>query len=263
MKTQAEVRDLLLSRDFDACSEALTRVGNCSRPIRLYGRSQTIDVATGEIVAPYSSASEPLGVTHVRCGNRRASECPSCSRLDAGDTFHLIRAGVASGKTVPASVAENPLVFATLTAALAWLARERAAMAGGIDPRAGRTTVRRLLPMWLEEHKDTVSKETYVADRAVPRLMPTALAAHPVLGTRVPKVGTPPVAMHPSARSSWSSCGRRPRAGTSGWRTSCWSLAGPAFVGLSFVRAAYATSSRFRCRCSWSSAQLPRASRSR
>ena len=30
--------------------------------------------------------------------------------------FHLIRAGVAGGKTVPESVAENPLVFATLTA---------------------------------------------------------------------------------------------------------------------------------------------------
>jgi hypothetical protein len=30
--------------------------------------------------------------------------------------FHLIRAGVAGGKTVPASVADNPLVFATLTA---------------------------------------------------------------------------------------------------------------------------------------------------
>ena len=30
--------------------------------------------------------------------------------------FQLIRAGVAGGKTVPASVAENPLVFATVTA---------------------------------------------------------------------------------------------------------------------------------------------------
>lgn len=61
--------------------------------------------------------------------------------------------------------------------ALAWLARERAAMAGGIDPRAGRTTVRRLVPMWLEERKDTVSRKTFVADSALPRLIPTALAA--------------------------------------------------------------------------------------
>ena len=73
-------------------------------------------MATGEIVSSYCSGSEPLGVTHVRCGNRRARVCPSCSRLYAADMFHLIRAGITGGKTVPESVAENPLVFATVTA---------------------------------------------------------------------------------------------------------------------------------------------------
>jgi integrase len=67
--------------------------------------------------------------------------------------------------------------FDTRREALAWLARERAAMAGGIDPRAGRTPVRRLVPVWLEERKVSVSKKTYVSDAALPRLMPTALAA--------------------------------------------------------------------------------------
>jgi hypothetical protein len=113
---QRQVADLLTSHGFDAWSEALARVGNCANPIRLHGGSQTVDPATGEILATYSSGQEPLGVTHVRCGNRRASECPSCSRLYAGDMFQLIRAGVSGGKTVPASVAENPLVFATVTA---------------------------------------------------------------------------------------------------------------------------------------------------
>ncbi len=42
--------------------------------------------------------------------------CPSCSRLHAGDTYHLIHAGIAGGKTVPETVADNPLVFATVTA---------------------------------------------------------------------------------------------------------------------------------------------------
>ena len=55
-------------------------------------------------------------MTFVRCGNRRTSECPSCSRIYAADTFHLIRSGVVGGKTVPEHVAANPLVFATLTA---------------------------------------------------------------------------------------------------------------------------------------------------
>jgi hypothetical protein len=114
--TEADIGKLLVSRGFNAWSEALSRVGNCAHPIRLHGHSQTVDRATGEIVSSYSSSQEPLGVTHIRCGNRRASECPSCSRLYAADVFHLIRAGVIGGKTVPLSVGDNPLVFATLTA---------------------------------------------------------------------------------------------------------------------------------------------------
>ena len=111
-----DVGELIGAREFDARSEALSRVGNCARPIRLRGQTTTVDVRTGEILASYSSESQPLGLTHVRCGNRRAEACPSCSRLYAADMFHLIRAGVTGGKTVPESVAENPLGFATLTA---------------------------------------------------------------------------------------------------------------------------------------------------
>jgi hypothetical protein len=106
----------LTAKDFDAWSTAASRVGFCSNPVHLVGSSTTVDKTTGEVLSTYSSADEPLGSTLVRCGNRRASACPSCSRLYAGDMFQLIRAGVAGGKTVPATVAENPLVFATLTA---------------------------------------------------------------------------------------------------------------------------------------------------
>jgi hypothetical protein len=115
-QTQAAIIDLLRSPGIDAWSEALSRVGNCAHPIRLHGSSVTADPVTGEVVASYSSSQEPLGVTHIRCGNRRATECPSCWRLYAADMFHLIRAGVIGGKTVPETVAGNPLVFATLTA---------------------------------------------------------------------------------------------------------------------------------------------------
>ena len=68
------------------------------------------------MLSTYSSDTEPLGTTLIRCGNRRASECPSCSRVYAADMFHLIKAGVAGGKGVPERVGENPLVFATVTA---------------------------------------------------------------------------------------------------------------------------------------------------
>jgi hypothetical protein len=115
-RVELQLGELLCSGGFDAWSEAAARVGNCARPIRLHGRAMRVDTTTGEITASYSSDEEPLGVTHVRCGNRRASECPSCSRLYAADMFQLIRAGVAGGKTVPERVADNPLVFATVTA---------------------------------------------------------------------------------------------------------------------------------------------------
>ena len=114
--TERQLVARLFSRDFDDWSEVLSRVGFCANPIRLVGRSETFDTSTGELVRSYGSADEALGVTFTRCGNRRADKCESCSRLYAADTFQLIRAGIAGGKTVPETVADNPLVFATLTA---------------------------------------------------------------------------------------------------------------------------------------------------
>ena len=67
--------------------------------------------------------------------------------------------------------------FDTKREAQAWLARERAAIAGGVDPRAGRATVRSLLPVWLEERRHSVSAKTYVSDAALVRLVPHSLAA--------------------------------------------------------------------------------------
>lgn len=95
---------------------ALARVGNCAHPIRLRGSSHTIDRRTGEVLSAFDSRHLPGQELHVPCGNRRASKCPACSRVYARDTFELIRAGVAGGKQVSETVADNPLVFLTLTA---------------------------------------------------------------------------------------------------------------------------------------------------
>ena len=111
-----QLERMITTGRFVPFSDAMARVGNCAHPIRLRGSSMRIDPATGEILSSYSSSDQPLGVTYICCGNRRASVCPACSRVYAADVFHLIRAGVTGGKTVPTSVAENPLVFATLTA---------------------------------------------------------------------------------------------------------------------------------------------------
>ncbi len=101
---------------FDAWADAASRVGHCAHPIKLVGSSSRVDRATGEVTSTYSSRHEPFGVTYVRCGNRRGSVCPACSRIYARDTFEMIRAGVVGGKSVPEQVSGNPLVFLTLTA---------------------------------------------------------------------------------------------------------------------------------------------------
>jgi integrase len=67
--------------------------------------------------------------------------------------------------------------FDTRREAASWVARERTALAGGVDPRAGRRTVRVLLPEWLQERENAVSRKTYVSDSSLSRLMPPALAA--------------------------------------------------------------------------------------
>jgi integrase len=92
----------------------------------------------------------------------------SVKRLPSGRWHARLKSGrqYVAGKT-----------FDTRRDAQAWLARERAAIAGGIDPRAGRITVRKLLTTWLEERRDTVTRKTYIADAALPRLLPTSVGA--------------------------------------------------------------------------------------
>ena len=106
----------LRDRTTGAFADAAARTGYCSHPIRLQGTSTTIDAATGEVLSQFSSTDAPLGTLYRACGNRRESVCPACSRVYARDTFEMIRAGLLGGKTVPDTVADNPLVFATLTA---------------------------------------------------------------------------------------------------------------------------------------------------
>jgi hypothetical protein len=61
IEAQQQVADFTGSSHFDAWSEALARVGNCRKPIRLVGCSQTIDTATGEVVAETRAATSRSG----------------------------------------------------------------------------------------------------------------------------------------------------------------------------------------------------------
>lgn len=92
------------------------RASGCARPVRLQGSKQLVNTATGEVRTLYSSSDELDGHTYVKCNNRRASVCPTCSREYKGDAWHLLMCGLSGGKCVPESVADRPCTLVTLTA---------------------------------------------------------------------------------------------------------------------------------------------------
>lgn len=101
--------------DFDAWRRHIVRLGGCTNPVHLVGRSVLVDTATGE--ALHEVGPDGLdGPLMTACGNRRATVCPTCSRVYRADTYQLIRAGLTGGKDVPKGVDAHPRVFATLTA---------------------------------------------------------------------------------------------------------------------------------------------------
>ncbi|WP_329457900.1 replication initiator protein RepSA [Streptomyces sp. NBC_01497] len=106
------------SDGFDRWQEQIRRTGGCAEPIHLIGSTKTIDPTTGTVLHSYSTDKEPGGRLRVACGNRRASRCPACAWTYAGDTYHLIRAGLTGDETkgVTTTVRDHPRVFATLTA---------------------------------------------------------------------------------------------------------------------------------------------------
>ncbi|MFF0701884.1 replication initiator protein RepSA [Streptomyces tendae] len=116
--TLADVLRLAGSTGFDRIQDQIRRTGGCSDPIHLQGSVVVRDAQTRHVLHSYSTDTEPGGRLRVACGNRRASRCPSCAWTYAGDTYHLIRAGLVGEpiKGTPHAIREHPRVFATLTA---------------------------------------------------------------------------------------------------------------------------------------------------
>ncbi|MER5442001.1 replication initiator protein RepSA [Streptomyces sp. NPDC002790] len=106
------------SDGFDRWQDQIRRTGGCANPIHLTGWTLTKDKTTGETLHHYSTETEPGGRLRVACGNRRASRCPACAWTYAGDTYHLIRAGLVGDdrRDLAPTVRDHPRVFATLTA---------------------------------------------------------------------------------------------------------------------------------------------------
>ncbi|MBI0300696.1 replication initiation protein [Streptomyces sp. PRKS01-29] len=104
--------------DYIRWEDQIRRTGGCADPIHLRGWVIHKDKTTGAPLHHYSTESEPGGRLRVACGNRRASRCPACAWTYAGDTYHLIRAGLAGDdrRDIRDTVRDHPRVFATLTA---------------------------------------------------------------------------------------------------------------------------------------------------
>jgi hypothetical protein len=101
---------------YDRWMELVAQAGYCHHPIRLAGRVDQADRATGELRTVYDSGREPDGVLLKACGTRRESKCPSCAAVYRADAFQLLAAGLKGGKGVPETVAEHPRLFVTFTA---------------------------------------------------------------------------------------------------------------------------------------------------
>jgi len=116
--TLSDVLRVAGSADFDRWQDQIRRTGGCSDPIRLAGSTKTIDPTTKTVLYAYTTENEPGGMLRIACGNRRASRCPACAWTYAGDTYHLIRAGLVGdpAKGTPHTIRDHPRVFATLTA---------------------------------------------------------------------------------------------------------------------------------------------------
>ena len=90
------------SPGYESWWQRCAAVGFCANPIH----ATATDPHTGRVV--------PM---MIRCGNRRAAICPSCSDLYAADTWQLVHAGACGGHhDIPTTVVDRPQVFATLTA---------------------------------------------------------------------------------------------------------------------------------------------------
>ena len=112
--TAREVMRRLVSPEFRAWRRQVRGAGFCHRPVRVAGQRYR-DTGSGREVL-FSTRTEPDHALLIRCGNRRGSVCPPCSREYKGDVWHLLHAGTAGGtKGVPEQIASHPMWFLTVT----------------------------------------------------------------------------------------------------------------------------------------------------
>lgn len=102
--------------DYGKWAAQLQHTGYCRHPVRLVGSTATVDETTGQVHASFDTATEPDGILLKACRNRRTTVCPTCAETYRADSYQLVAAGLAGGKTVPDTVVAHPRLFVTLTA---------------------------------------------------------------------------------------------------------------------------------------------------
>jgi integrase len=88
-----------------------------------------------------------------------------------------LRPDIGAGVVVAALAVPQSLGYASIAGVPVQVGLYAVPIALLVYARAGRSTVRTLIPVWLEERKHSVSAKTYVADAALVRLVPHSLAA--------------------------------------------------------------------------------------
>jgi hypothetical protein len=86
---------------YDRWAELVAQAGYCHHPIRLAGRIDQADRATGEIRTVYDSEREPDGVLLKACGTRRESRCPSCAATYRADAYRSWPPGSRAARASP------------------------------------------------------------------------------------------------------------------------------------------------------------------
>jgi hypothetical protein len=131
----AELLERAARDDYHEWLAGAKAAGGCVRPIRLRGAIRSVDADTGEVLSALDTEDTPDKVIYLPCGDRRASVRPPCAATYRSDTYQLIRAGLAGGKGMPASIATHPCVFATFTAPSFGPVHARVVTGGGKAPR--------------------------------------------------------------------------------------------------------------------------------
>jgi replication initiator protein RepSA len=124
------------SSGYDSWWQRCSSVGFCANPIQ------------GSAYDPDRRRRVPV---MIRCGNRRAAICPSCSDLYAADTWQLVHAGTHGGHHgMPGTTADRPQVFATLTAPSFGAVHTSHHQAGNAchPPKSGMTHCPHGKPLW-------------------------------------------------------------------------------------------------------------------